>query len=150
MKNSNNNNIILGLSFQFYVFGFSLSNEQNIWLYCLTIFFFNFRTRDAIFDPKDGSVQMHLRGKPIQFFAPSDTKNSYSLFESQHSKLAKLPDMKLEWVYGYRSIIFKLHLFLFNLPYFREQFPPLNSFRTLVRKPFKFSLHKRKLNTETI
>ena len=52
---------------------------------------------------------MHLRGKPIQFFAPSDTKNSYSLFESQHSKLAKLPDMKLEWVYGYRSIIFKLH-----------------------------------------
>ena len=30
MKNSNNNNIILGFTFQFYVFGFSLSNEQNI------------------------------------------------------------------------------------------------------------------------
>ena len=40
--------------------------------------FFNFRTRDAIFDPKDGSVQMHLRGKPIQFFAPSDTKVVFS------------------------------------------------------------------------
>ena len=64
----------------------------------------NFRTKDAIFDPKDGSVQMHLRGKPIQFFAPSNLKKSYSLFESnQHSKLAKLPDLKLEWVYGYRG-----------------------------------------------
>ena len=29
MKNSRNNNIILGFRFQFYVFGFSLSNEQN-------------------------------------------------------------------------------------------------------------------------
>ena len=27
MKNSKSNNIILGFSFQFYVFGFSLSNE---------------------------------------------------------------------------------------------------------------------------
>merc|ERR1712141_693470 len=35
-------------------------------------------TKDAIFDSKDGSVQMHLRGKPIQFFAPSNMKNSYS------------------------------------------------------------------------
>jgi len=69
-------------------------------------------TRDAIFDPKDGSVQMHLRGKPIQFFAPSDTKNSYSLFESQHSKLAKLPDMKLEWVYGYRGKDARSNLYL--------------------------------------
>ena len=31
-----------------------------------------------------------------------------------------------------------------------EYFPPLNSFPTLVRKLFKFSLHKRKLNAETI
>ena len=30
MKNSKNNNIIFGFSFQFYVFGFSLSNKQNI------------------------------------------------------------------------------------------------------------------------
>ena len=30
MKNSENNNIFLGFSFQFYAFGFSLSNEQNI------------------------------------------------------------------------------------------------------------------------
>ena len=30
MKNSKNNNIILGFSFYFYVFGFSLSNEYNI------------------------------------------------------------------------------------------------------------------------
>ena len=30
MKNSKNNTIILGFSFQFYVFGFRLSNEQNI------------------------------------------------------------------------------------------------------------------------
>jgi hypothetical protein len=29
-------------------------------------------------------------------------------------------------------------------------FPPLNSFRTLVRKLFKFSLHKTKLKVETI
>ena len=29
MKNSQNNNIILGFTVQFYVFGFSLSNEQN-------------------------------------------------------------------------------------------------------------------------
>lgn len=36
-------------------------------------------TKDAVFDPKDGSVQMHLRGKPIQFFAPSNLKKSYSL-----------------------------------------------------------------------
>ena len=94
----------------------TLLGQNRLKMKLSNYFFFNFRTRDAIFDPKDGSVQMHLRGKPIQFFAPSDTKNSYSLFESQHSKLAKLPDMKLEWVYGYRSIIFKLLLFLFNLP----------------------------------
>ena len=31
-----------------------------------------------------------------------------------------------------------------------EYFPPLNSFPTLVRKLFKFSLHKRKANAETI
>ena len=31
-----------------------------------------------------------------------------------------------------------------------EYFPPLNSFPTLVRKLFKFSLHKRKTNAETI
>ena len=30
MKNSKNNNIILGFIFYFYVFGFSLSNEKNI------------------------------------------------------------------------------------------------------------------------
>ena len=29
-----------------------------------------------------------------------------------------------------------------NLPYFREYFPPLNSFRSLMRRVFKFSLHK--------
>ena len=29
MKNFKNKNIILGFSFQFYVFGFSLSNQQN-------------------------------------------------------------------------------------------------------------------------
>ena len=29
-KKSKNNNIILGFSFKFYVFSFSLSNEQNI------------------------------------------------------------------------------------------------------------------------
>ena len=29
MKNSKNNNIILGFSFQFYVFGFSLSNKRT-------------------------------------------------------------------------------------------------------------------------
>ena len=31
-----------------------------------------------------------------------------------------------------------------------EYFPPLNSFPTLVRKLFKFSLHRRKTNAETI
>ena len=31
-----------------------------------------------------------------------------------------------------------------------EYFPPLNSFLTPVRKLFKFSLHKRKTNAETI
>jgi hypothetical protein len=31
-----------------------------------------------------------------------------------------------------------------------ERFPPLNSFCTLVRKLFKFSLHKRKTNAENI
>ena len=31
-----------------------------------------------------------------------------------------------------------------------EYFPPLNSFPTLVRKLFKFSLHKWKTNAETI
>ena len=31
-----------------------------------------------------------------------------------------------------------------------EYFPPLISFRTLVRKLFKFLLHKRKTNAETI
>ena len=31
-----------------------------------------------------------------------------------------------------------------------EYFPPLNSFPTLVRKLFKFSLHRRKANEETI
>ena len=36
------------------------------------------------------------------------------------------------------------------IPHFREYFQLLNSFRTLVRKLFKFSLHKRNFNTETI
>ena len=31
-----------------------------------------------------------------------------------------------------------------------EKFPPSNSFRTIVKKLFKFSLHKRNLNAETI
>ena len=35
------------------------------------------------------------------------------------------------------------------LPYFLIWFPPLNSFPTLVRKLFKFSLHRRKTNAET-
>ena len=37
-----------------------------------------------------------------------------------------------------------------KVPYFCKKFPPLNSFHTLVRKLFKFSLHKRVINTETI
>ena len=56
----------------------SLLGQNRLKLKLSQYFFFNFRTRDAIFDPKDGSVQMHLRGKPIQFFAPSDTKVVFS------------------------------------------------------------------------
>ena len=36
-----------------------------------------------------------------------------------------------------------------TVPYFREYFPPLNSFPTLMRKLLKFSLHKKKINAET-
>ena len=39
-------------------------------------------------------------------------KNSYSLFEPSHSKLAKLPDLKLEWVYGYRGKDARSNLYL--------------------------------------
>ena len=88
-----------------------------------------FRTRDATYDPKDGSVHMHLRGKPVQFYAPTHLKNSYSLLDFANQQpinggnLYQLkspleenksahPKMKLEWVYGYRGKDARSNLYL--------------------------------------
>lgn len=71
-----------------------------------------YRTRDATFDTREGSVHMHLRGKPIQLFASSnDLKNSYSL---NNGAAGALPgqDLKLEWVYGYRGKDARSNLYL--------------------------------------
>ena len=53
---------------------------------------------------------MHLRGKPVTLYAPTDLKNSYSLFETN----PLLPDksLKLEWVYGYRGKDARSNLYL--------------------------------------
>ena len=71
---------------------------------------FRFRTRDATYDYNSGSVHMHLRGKPVQLYAPTDLKNSYSLHDTNPS----LPDksLKLEWVYGYRGKDARSNLYL--------------------------------------
>ena len=77
-------------------------------------YFFS-RTRDATYDPKDGSVHMHLRGKPVQLFAPSHLRESYSLASnssnggsslslsfSASSEESLKKCLSLDWVYGYR------------------------------------------------
>ena len=52
---------------------------------------------------------------------------------------------RMAWFLAIHLITCKL-----SLPYFRNQFFPLNSFCTQVRKLFKFSLNKRQLLSETI
>ncbi len=71
-----------------------------------------FRTRDATYDPKDGSVSIHLRGKSVKLFAPSDLKDKYSLngqpehIQTQNGHGPGDQDggggkkLKLDWVYG--------------------------------------------------
>ena len=59
------------------------------------------------------------------------------------------------WVWFLLSNIFELHISKVHTVFPHivsslEYFPPLNSFPTLVRKLFKFSLHRRKTNAETI
>ena len=62
----------------------------------------------------------------------------------------------IEWVPNYREKVVRIlpqinvHTLFPHIVSSLECFPPLNSFRTLVRKLFKFLLHKRKLNVETI
>ena len=70
----------------------------------------NFRTRDATYDYKDGSVHMHLRGKPVTLYAPTELKNSYSLYETNPTSPDK--SLKLEWVYGYRGKDARSNLYL--------------------------------------
>ena len=69
-----------------------------------------FRTRDATYDYKDGSVHMHLRGKPVTLYAPTDLKNSYSLHDTDPNLPPK--SLKLEWVYGYRGKDARSNLYL--------------------------------------
>ena len=50
----------------------------------------------------------------------------------------------------YVLIIFFIYTLFLRIVSALEYFPFLNSFRTLVRKLFKFSLDKRKINAGTI
>ena len=75
-------------------------------------FFFSFcfrSTKDASYNPEDGSVRMYIRGRPVQLFAPSPIVDTYSL-----SKVSPAPQqkLKLEWVYGYRGRDARSNLYL--------------------------------------
>jgi microtubule-associated protein-like 1/2 len=73
-----------------------------------------FSTRDATYDPKDGTVQLHLRGKPVQLFAPTSLKDSYSLTGSSLASpaITDHQKLKLDWVYGYRGRDARSNLYL--------------------------------------
>lgn len=53
---------------------------------------------------------MHLRGKPVTLYAPTELKNSYSLYETNPTSPDK--SLKLEWVYGYRGKDARSNLYL--------------------------------------
>ncbi|CAB4061736.1 unnamed protein product [Lepeophtheirus salmonis] len=66
-------------------------------------------TKDAVYNPDEGSVSMYVRGRPTQLFVPSSYSEYYSL-----SKVSPAPPqkLKLEWVYGYRGRDARSNLYL--------------------------------------
>ena len=81
MKNSRNSNIILGFSFQFYVFGFSLSNEQNK-TYQIVSSKFRFFTDSQFFKDLEG-----IKDDKTPNNGPSyDTQKSDQLLSKQYPR----------------------------------------------------------------
>nr|XP_026693817.1 echinoderm microtubule-associated protein-like 2 isoform X4 [Ciona intestinalis] len=56
--------------------------------------------KQPTFNAEDASVRMHLKGRPVVLYKPTDIETSYNINSS-----SALPDnkLKLEWVYGYRG-----------------------------------------------
>lgn len=55
--------------------------------------------KEPTYDPEDKYVRMHLKGRPVPLYAPSDLED-YNVSAPQEPPDAQL---KLEWVYGYRG-----------------------------------------------
>ncbi|RXG72696.1 Echinoderm microtubule-associated protein-like 1, partial [Armadillidium vulgare] len=56
--------------------------------------------KEALYNAEEGVVKMYLRGRPLNYYIPSDMRESYQPQKPSSAPGAKL---KLEWVYGYRG-----------------------------------------------
>lgn len=69
------------------------------------------RLKEPTFNPADGCLKFYLRGRPLNFFAPTSLVGSSDYQVNQPNQAPK-EKLALDWVYGYRGRDARSNIFL--------------------------------------